>query len=281
MTLGYTIETVKEPIYTNTTQFEEDKKNIVRSLNAHQCIHGHCKKTRGICLDGVLKNTNAKRITLNLDYLKHIKEVVRKKKEPTSVYNTHRIYMDDIIADIFPNITAGDLYVKVDHFWEPVSSLDAEDKYNDQKSDEYADYNSNTFTFDVYETKDFVKLPPSQKELDIIAKEEQRKNTEKFNSAFLQDTIITAVKQKANIDLETTTDWHYKNRKYIRVTTKDWAKLVTTAINHYLNDIVKEHNLVLPQPKLKNNMKIDCYKPLVFIDEIQMKENKNDRKESI
>ena len=248
----YDIQVIKKPIYINKPEFDCSLRSYnAKSKNRTLSLYA-IKKTRGTCVDGVMKNEKCYHVTLDLEYLENFK---RK-------YNTKNYYvLNDIIKDIF-----GDKDVVTKH-----SEGNETVIFSSYNLSGYGCNKSDTYTFDCYMLEDFVECDKTSKELEKIKQEEQRKKTETFNTTMLLDTVVTTLKEAGIETRQTKNSWKYKGRSYMYISDKKcWNKLILLAINNYLNDIAKQNGFVIKQPKFMANANITYESPLFFIDEIEL-----------
>lgn len=230
---------------------------------------GYPKKTRGINIEGVMKNTKCYHIVLDEEYLKHIQS--KYKAGGASSWDHTSIYIANIIRDIFPN---QHIFINSSLSHHPVTKIDSSYKYNIYNANNEVckdTYTGSTYEFDVWDMDNWVECPKIKAELDRIKAEDQRKGIETLNVACLKDTIVAAL-EAADIHITLTQrTYAYKNRAYMQaVDKKEWNKLLLKAINNYINDIAKEHGFKVAMPKIKSNAKINEYCPLFFLDDIEI-----------
>lgn len=258
----YTITEVEKTIYLN----KPDYNHMMRY--PEKVRDGYPKKTRGINVDGVMKNSKCYHVVLDEEYLKYIQS---KYRAGTSSWDHTSIYVASIVRDIFPD---QHMFINGLLSHHPVSKIDSSYKYNiyGAENDVCTDtYTGNTYEFDVWDMNNWVECPKIKAELDRIKAEDQRKSIEKLNVTCLKDTIVAALEAAdIHITLAQRTYLH-KNRAFMQaVDKKEWNKLLLKAINNYINDIAKEHGFKVAMPKIKSNAKINEYCPLFFLDDIEI-----------
>lgn len=259
----HTITEIEKTIYLNKPDYD----HMIRY--PEKVRDGYPKKTRGINVEGVMKNTKCYHVVLDEEYLKHIQS--KYKAGGTSSWNHTSIYIASIIRDIFPN---QHMFVNRSLSHHPVSKIDSSYKYNIYNTDNNVckdTYTGSTYEFDVWDMDNWVECPKIKAELDRIKAEDQRKNIEKLNVTCLKDTMVAALEAAdIHITLAQRTYLH-KNRAFMQaVDKKEWNKLLLKAINNYINDIAKEHGFKVAMPKIKSNAKINEYCPLFFLDDIEI-----------
>ena len=258
----HTITEVEKTIYLN-------KKDYDYMMRYPEKVHdGYPKKTRGINVDGVMKNSKCYHVVLDEEYLKHIQS---KYRAGTSSWDHTSIYVASVVRDIFP-----DKYIFINGLLShhPVSKIDSSYKYNIYNADNDVckdKYTGSTYEFDVWDMDNWVECPKIKAELDRIKAEDQRKGIEALNVTCLKDTIVAAL-EAADIHITLTQrTYMHKNRAFMQaVDKKEWNKLLLKAINNYINDIAKEHGFKVAMPKIKSNAKINEYCPLFFLDDIEI-----------
>ena len=258
----HTITEVEKTIYLN-------KKDYDYMMRYPEKVHdGYPKKTRGINVDGVMKNSKCYHVVLDEEYLKHIQS---KYRAGTSSWDHTSIYVASVVRDIFP-----DKYIFINGLLShhPVSKIDSSYKYNIYNADNDVckdTYTGSTYEFDVWDMDNWVECPKIKAELDRIKAEDQRKGIEALNVTCLKDTIVAAL-EAADIHITLTQrTYMHKNRAFMQaVDKKEWNKLLLKAINNYINDIAKEHGFKVAMPKIKSNAKINEYCPLFFLDDIEI-----------
>lgn len=258
----HTITEVEKTIYLN-------KKDYDYMMRYPEKIRdGYPKKTRGINVDGVMKNTKCYHVVLDEEYLKHIQS---KYRVGTSAWDHTSIYVASVVRDIFP-----DKYIFINGLLShhPVSKIDSSYKYNIYGTENEVctdTYTGSTYEFDVWDMDTWVECPKIKAELDKIKAEDQRKGIETLNVACLKDTIVAAL-EAADIHITLTQrTYMHKNRAFMQaIDKKEWNKLLLKAINNYINDIAKEHGFKVAMPKIKSNAKINEYCPLFFLDDIEI-----------
>jgi hypothetical protein len=259
----HTITEIKKTIYLNKPSYD----HMMRY--PENVCGGYPKKTRGINIEGVMKNTKCYHVVLDEEYLKHIQS--KYKAGGASSWDHTNIYIASIIRDIFPDQHIF-MYSSLSHH--PVSKIDSSYKYNiyGTENDVCTDtYTGNTYEFDVWDMDSWVECPKIKAELDKIKAEDQRKGIETLNIACLKDTIVAAL-EAADIHITLTQrTYMHKNRAFMQaIDKKEWNKLLLKAINNYINDIAKEHGFKVAMPKIKSNAKINEYCPLFFLDDIEI-----------
>lgn len=258
----HTITEIEKTIYLNKPDYD----HMIRY--PEKVRDGYPKKTRGINVDGVMKNSKCYHVVLDEEYLKHIQS---KYRAGTSAWDHTSIYVASVVRDIFP-----DKYIFINSLLShhPVSKIDSSYKYNIYNADNDVctdTYTGSTYEFDVWDMDNWVECPKIKAELDRIKAEDQRKSIENLNVACLKDTIVAALEAAdIHITLAQRTYLH-KNRAFMQaVDKKEWNKLLLKAINNYINDIAKEHGFKVAMPKIKSNAKINEYCPLFFLDDIEI-----------
>ena len=258
----HTITEVEKTIYLN-------KKDYDYMMRYPEKVRdGYPKKTRGINVDGVMKNSKCYHVVLDEEYLKYIQS---KYRAGTSSWDHTSIYVASIVRDIFPD---QHIFINGSLSHHPVSKIDSSYKYNIYTSDPNIckdTYTGSTYEFDVWDMNNWVECPKIKAELDRIKAEDQRKGIENLNVACLKDTIVAAL-EAADIHITLTQRTYlHKNRAFMQaVDKKEWNKLLLKAINNYINDIAKEHGFKVAMPKIKSNAKINEYCPLFFLDDIEI-----------
>lgn len=258
----HTITEIEKTIYLNKPDYDHMTRYPAIIYAAFP------RKTRGINVKGVMKNTKCYHVVLDEEYLKHIQDIA-KTIETTSGDHTG-IYIANIVKDIFPN---QNMFVQSSFLHRPVSRIHSTYKYNLYgTNDVYKDiYTGNTYEFDVWDMNGWIECPKNKAELDRIKAEDQRKNIENLNVTCLKDTIVAALEAAdIHITLAKGTYMH-KNRAFMQaIDKKEWNKLLLKAINNYINDIAKEYGFKVAMPKIKSNAKINEYCPLFFLDDIKL-----------
>ena len=258
----HTITEVEKTIYLN-------KKDYDYMMRYPEKVRdGYPKKTRGINVDGVMKNSKCYHVVLDEEYLKHIQS---KYRAGTSAWDHTSIYVASVVRDIFP-----DKYIFINGLLShhPVSKIDSSYKYNIYNADNDVctdTYTGSIYEFDVWDMNNWVECPKIKAELDRIKAEDQRKGIETLNVTCLKDTIVAAL-EAADIHITLTQrTYMHKNRAFMQaMDKKEWNKLLLKAINNYINDIAKEHGFKVAMPKIKSNAKINEYCPLFFLDDIEI-----------
>lgn len=262
--MGATITEIKKPVFINKPEFDYCVKNRNSVVSPNDLsITMWFKKSRGICIDGVMKNTKCYHVVLDLEYLQYLKGLMLKGNS-----------IQVVIADLFPG---KNICVQAGHYY-PIYKGD---KWNGKNVNLAAYYFkesdlTDTYEFDAYELEDFVLEKKTKKEEERIKLKEDRKKSEAFNTMMLKNVILEALK-KANISVyETRKSYRYDDRSFMAVTDKtDWNKLVLLAVNKYLNDIAKEYGFSIKQPKFMKNANITYESPLFFMDEVEMLNQEN------
>lgn len=261
----YTITEIKKPIYLN----KEDYAYMLKYKDKVQT--GSPKKTRGVCIAGVVKNEKCYHVVLDEEYLRYIQK--KYCNGGTNAYDHTGIYIQSVIQDIFPD---KHMFVNCSDTRQAITKIVSNFKYNTRLPDPDSSYwqnvyGSDTLEFDVWDMDNWIECPKTKTELDKLKAEEERKSIEKVNVACLTDTIITALKE-ADINVALTQrTYQYKNRAYMQVIDKkEWNKLLLKAINVYLNDIANKYGFKVAMPKIKSNANINEYCPLFFLDNIEM-----------
>ena len=258
----HTITEVEKTIYLNKPDYDHMMRYPEKVRD------GYPKKTRGINVAGVMKNTKCYHVILDEEYLKYIQS---KYRAGTSSWDHTSIYLASIVRDIFPD---QHMFINGLLSHHPVSKIDSSYKYNIYGTENEIctdTYTGSTYEFDVWDMSNWVECPKNKAELDRIKAEDQRKNIEKLNVTCLKDTIVAAL-EAADIHITLTQRTYlHKNRAFMQaVDKKEWNKLLLKAINNYINDIAKEHGFKVAMPKIKSNAKINEYCPLFFLDDIEI-----------
>ena len=209
------------------------------------------KKTRGICIEGVMSNRVCYHVILDRAYLEYFQTLSLKgNRIPT------------VIADLFPGET---IFVRSE---ETYHCLYTGNKYNNDDV---------TYEFDVYKLEDFVMEKPTKKEQERKKQEDSRKKTEQFNTTLVKDTVIKVLEDAGIYIHHNKNTWLNNGRAYFCAASKtDWNALVLKAINEYLNSIGKQHGFRIKQPKYRADANIDYKKPLFFTDSIEIIEQEQD-----
>ena len=258
----HTITEIEKTIYLNKPDYDHMMRypEIARG--------GYPKKTRGINVKGVMKNTKCYHVVLDEEYLKHIQS--KYKAGGTTSWDHTAIYITSIIEDIFPEHR---MFIDASATHHPVTKITSNYRYNTYDTNNACKdiYTGSTYEFDVWDMDNWVECPKIKAELDRIKAEDQRKNIENLNVTCLKDTIVAALEAAdIHITLAQRT-YAYKNRAFMQaVDKKEWNKLLLKAINNYINDIAKEHGFKVAMPKIKSNAKINEYCPLFFLDDIEI-----------
>lgn len=258
----HTITETKKTIYLNKLDYEDMMRypeNVRAALP---------KKTRGINVKGVMKNTKCYHVVLDEEYLRHIQSI-SKAVETTSCNHTG-IGITSIIRDIFPN---RHMFIHSSLSYHPVSRIHSNYKYNLYGTNNVCQdiYTGDTYEFDIWDMDNWIECPKNKAELDKIKEEDQRKGIEKLNITCLKDTIIAAL-EASDIHIQLIQQpYYHKNRAFMQaIDKKEWNKLLLKAINCYINDIAKEHGFEVAMPKIKSSAKINEYCPLFFLDDIKL-----------
>ena len=261
----HTITEIEKTIYLNKPDYDYMMRypEIARG--------GYPKKTRGINVKGVMKNTKCYHVVLDEEYLKHIQSISKVAEAISWDRTDHTaIYITSIIKDIFPN---RHMFIHFSLLHHPVSRIPSNYRYNIYDTNNACKdiYTGSTYEFDVWDMDNWVECPKIKAELDRIKAEDQRKNIENLNVTCLKDTIVAALEAAdIHITLAQRT-YAYKNRAFMQaVDKKEWNKLLLKAINNYINNIAKEHGFKVAMPKIKSNAKINEYCPLFFLDDIEI-----------
>lgn len=255
---------VKKVIYLNKSDYDYIFK---WEFQQNQVIKGYPKKTRGTCIQGVMKNETCYHITLNEYDLNFIKDMAKGTK--TYGRDGKSIYLNKVLEYLLPGQK---IYIDKQACYYPVTTIYDTDKYNVTEGNSEEVYKGSTYEFDIWMMDTWVECPKTKKEKEIIEAEEKRKSIEKLNVTYLKDTIMTALKE-ANIDTAfiSSDNSYHKDRAYIRAIDKrNWNKLIVTAVNCYINDIAKQYGFKVNEPKIKVNAKINEYTPMFFLDDIEI-----------
>lgn len=261
----HTIEKINKIIYIDKHDYDYMKK-----YEKDDVASMYPKKTRGINIHGVMKNSECYHITLDEEYLKHIKE--KYKSGTPNRFDHQAIYIKQIIEDLFP----GELmFVHSLTTHHPVTTISSSSKYNIYDRDENVlkdTYTGTTFEFDIWYMKDWIECPKNKAELAKIKEIEERKAVEKLNIACLKDTIVAALEQAGiKTAFVPAGNSRYGDRAYIKADNKtEWNKIVLLGINSYLNNIAKEHGFKVTMPNIKKNAKLNEYTPFFFLDNIEI-----------
>lgn len=256
----YKVDIINKPIFINKPEYDCSLRNYNAKHNPNETLHLYAtKKTRGICVGGVMKNEKCYHVVLDSEYLNDFKSRHKDKRRYT---------LDDVVTDIFAN---KDVATQHSDGSEAII-FDNSSKFGHGANGIFEPYNpSDTYEFDCYMVNDFVECDKTAKEIERIKKEEERKKTENFNSTMLLDTVITTLKEKGIDIRKKQNSWRHNGRAYMSINDKkDWNKLILLAINNYLNDIAKEQGFKINQPKFMANANITYESPLFFVDDIEI-----------
>ena len=115
----HTITEIEKTIYLNKPDYDHMMRypEIARG--------GYPKKTRGINVKGVMKNTKCYHVVLAEEYLQHIQS--KYKAGGTASWDHTAIYITSIIKDIFPN---RHMFIHSSLLHHPVSRIPSNYKYN-------------------------------------------------------------------------------------------------------------------------------------------------------
>ena len=173
----HTITEIEKTIYLNKPDYDHMMRypEIARG--------GYPKKTRGINVKGVMKNTKCYHVVLDEEYLKHIQSI--SKAGGTTSWDHTAIYITSIIKDIFPK---RHMFIHCSLLHHPISRIPSNYRYNIYGTNNvYADiYTGSTYEFDVWDMDNWVECPKIKAELDKIKAEDQRKNIENLNVTCLK-----------------------------------------------------------------------------------------------
>ena len=255
---------IKKVIYLNKPDYDYIFK---WEFQQNQVIKGYPKKTRGTCIQGVMKNETCYHVVLNEYDLNFIKDMAKGTK--TYGRDGKSIYLNKIIEYFMPNTK---VYIDKHTCFYPVTTIYDRDKYSITEGNSSEVFTEPTYEFDMWLMDTWVECPKTKKEKEIIETEEKRKSIEKLNVTCLKDTIMTVLKE-ANIDTAFIPSHNsaHKDRAYIRaIDRRNWNKLIVTAVNYYINDIAKQYGFKVNEPKIKANAKINEYTPMFFLDDIEI-----------
>jgi len=263
------IDNVKKPCYINKPELDDE---IRLAKPTDYLLYTRGRKSRGYCPKGIMKAATCTEIILDLAYLEHIREVIKRKiiaARPS--YLKGYVTVEDVINDIFEPDKDHKYVITSTTTRHIIAGVEPEDRnHTGYENEEYSGYTSPTYYLAVYKLDDFKQIPLNEKEQEAVKLEEERLHNEQFNDAFLKDVIATRVKEHCGIDIQINgPSYEYKQRKYARIVDKaDWAKFINNAIHYYLNGIVKDDGIEIKMPNIK---KRDWYCPLFFLDDISMK----------
>ena len=115
----HTITEIEKTIYLNKPDYDHMMRypEIARG--------GYPKKTRGVNVKGVMKNTKCYHVVLDEEYLEHIQS--KYKAGGTASWDHTAIYITSIIKDIFPN---RHMFIHSSLLHHPVSRIPSNYKYN-------------------------------------------------------------------------------------------------------------------------------------------------------
>lgn len=262
----YIIEEItKAPIYIKAEVYNYINNSFFNDKSNETCYNGYPKRSRGVYPQGVYKNTKCYRVTLTKEYLAHLKEVRIEKIKDLDLHCSY-IWLSTVINDIFKNRRMyRDCVANPNNF--PVTDTSQDTLYASNKS-KYEGYNKETYTFEIYAMDDWVKCPTTKKEEEIIEAENTRKATETVNVTFLKDTIINTL-SAAGIDVKFIAATGKERAQIKAADRRTWNNLITVAISHYINDIVKEQGFTVDPVKAKANAKLSEDLPLFFLDSIK------------
>lgn len=259
---------IKKVIYLNKPDYDYIFK---WEFQQNQVIRGYPKKTRGTCIQGVMKNETCYHVTLNEYDLNFIKDMAKGTK--TYGRDGKSIYLNRILECLLPGEK---IYIDKHSCFYPVTTIYDSDKYNITEGNTEDVYKGSTYEFDMWMMDTWVECPKNKKERETIAAEEKRKSIENVNTVLFKDTVVSVLQQAGiNTAFISNNNSMYGDRAYLRVADrKNWNNLVLTAINHYINGIAKEYGfkVELPQDskKLKATSKLNEYTPIFFLDGIKM-----------
>lgn len=263
------INNAKKPCYVNKEDLDDE---IRLAKPTDYILYARGRKSRGYCPKGIMKAATCTEIILDLAYLEHIREVVKKQiiaARPS--YLKGYITIEDVIKDIFKPDKDHKYIIAATTVRHIIATVDPEDgQHPGYEGEQYSGYTSPTYSLPVYNLNDFKQIPLNEKEQEAIRAEEERLHNEQFNDTFLKDIITTRIKENCGIDIQFHgPSYEYKQRKYARIIDKaDWAKFIRNAIHYYLNGIVKDDNIEIKMPDTK---KMDYYCPIFFLDDVSMK----------
>lgn len=265
----YTITETKTSLYINKTDYEQKKNNYRYKDRCDMLIDMKLRKTRSSNIDGVMKTGKGYHIVLDQKYLKKFKARIRSGISLCNLLPSY--YLREVTAELFPNKL---LCTEWDTMVHPITTNEG-DFYYSPHLDRI--YSGETFEFDVFEVEDFTECAKTNKEIQTIKDIEERKRIEKMNTWAYSDTIIAVLKE-AGVDTMAISaersGWKHGNRAYVMANGKEaYNKLVTTAINYYINSIAKEHGFEVSPVKIAKNRNIDQYIPLFFFDELTLLDN--------
>lgn len=261
-------QVIKKVIYLNKPDYDYIFK---WEFQQNQVIKGYPKKTRGTCIQGVMKNEACCHVILNEYDLNFIKDMARGTK--TYARDGKSIYLNKVLEYLLPGRK---IYIDKHSCFYPVTTIYNEDKYNVMEGNSGDVYKGSTYEFDMWMMDTWVECPKNKKELETIRAEEKRKDKENFNVTLFKDTVVSAL-QEAGIETAFIPSGNsmYGDRAYLRVADrKNWNTLVMTAINNYINGIAKEYNFQVALPtdkrKIKSTSKLNEYTPIFFLDGVEI-----------
>lgn len=262
---------IKKVIYLNKPDYDYIFK---WEFEQNQVIKGYPKKTRGTCIQGVMKNETCYHVTLNEYDLNFIKDMAKGTK--TYGRDGKSIYLNKIIEYFFP---CEKIYIDKHSCFYPVTTIYDCDKYNITEGNTSEVYKGSTYEFDMWMMDTWVECPRNKKERETIEAEEKRKSIENVNTVLLKDSVVAVLKE-AGIETAFIPSHNsmYGDRAYLRVADrKNWNTLVMTAINHYINEIAKDYDFEVAVPtdrrKIKSTSKLNEYTPIFFLDSIKITNN--------
>lgn len=260
---------IKKVIYLNKPDYDYILK---WEFLQNKVIRGYPKKTRGICIRGVMKNETCYHVTLNEYDLMLIKDMAKGTK--TYSRDGKSIYLNKVLEYLLPGQK---IYIDKQTCFYPVTTIYNEDKYNIRTDGISNDvFKGSTYEFDMWMMDTWVECPKNKKERETIEAEEKRKSIENVNTVLFKDTVVSVLQQAGiNTAFIPNNNSMYGDRAYLRVADrKNWNNLILTAINHYINEIAKEYGfeVELPQDskRLKATSKLNEYTPIFFLDGIKM-----------
>lgn len=261
-------DNIKKVIYLNKPDYDYILK---WEFQHNQVIKGYPKKTRGTCIQGVMKNETCYHVTLNEYDLNFIKDMAKGTK--TYARDGKSIYLNKVLEYLLPGQK---IYVDRQTCFYPVTTIYDCDKYNVTERNSSEVFKESTYEFDMWMMDTWVECPKNKKELEIIRAEEKRKDKENFNVTLFKDTVVSAL-QEAGIETAFIPSGNsmYGDRAYLRVADrKNWNALIMTAINNYINGIAKEYNFQVALPtdkrKIKSTSKLNEYTPIFFLDGVEI-----------
>lgn len=270
---------IKKTVYTNAEYFERVYK-AMQDKTYTSGVHIPLRTTRGCNVAGVYKCEYGYHVELDLDDIKHIREesfcqsVQVKRLDPANIAML-------FVPKVFPEVEhlLGAESIEYTIIWfksgsETIREAFGYRSFEKGKASGYfhkpEDFRDETIEFDVYAPEDFVLLPKTQRELNIIKEEEDRKKQTQLNEIFVMDTLCAALKEEG-IELYKNANYKYNERThFIAKDKKVYNDLVLKAINFYLNSITEKHKIHIKQPKLNQNIKLGQYVPIFFLDDVEM-----------